>query len=102
MLLEVVLQTDQFNVLAVGHAVKTRPPALPHPLTALGLVAKAVSKAEVVASPVIVAVAGVEHVLAVRADVGRVTVIFAMPAEPAPTVDHADPLHILNAGVVTL
>ena len=52
--------------------MSTRPPLEPHPLTAFGLVAKAVVKVEVVARPVIVAVAGVVQVLAPIEEVGSV------------------------------
>jgi hypothetical protein len=75
---EVWLQTDQFNVLADGHAVNARPPFTPQPVTAFGLVANAVSNAEVVARPVIVFVAAVVHVFAAIAVVGRVTVTLAI------------------------
>jgi hypothetical protein len=78
----VELQTLQLRVFAVGHAVKVRPPVDPHPVTAFGLVAKAVVKVEVVAKPVMVAVAGVVQVFAAIALVGIVTVILAMPLLP--------------------
>jgi hypothetical protein len=66
----------------------------------LGLVAKAVSKTEVVARPVIVAVAGVVQVLALMELVGSVTWIFATTAAPLIEVGVIAPRVKVMAGVV--
>ena len=72
------LHTRQLRVLAVGQAINDIPPFAPHPATALGSEANAVVKADVVARPVIVAVAALVHVFAATAVVGSVTVMLEM------------------------
>jgi hypothetical protein len=68
----VTLQTFQFKVLAVGQATNVNPPLEPQPVTLEASEAKAVLNVEVVAKPVIVAVAADVQVLAEIALVGRV------------------------------
>ena len=65
MLAEVWLQTIQLSVLvAEGHATKTMPPEVPHPVSADGLELYPGSATIEVVRPLMVAVAAVEQELA--------------------------------------
>jgi hypothetical protein len=76
----VTLHTFQFSVFAVGQVLTWRPPVEPQPTAALGFVANVGMKTEVVATPVIVTVAGAVQVLAGIAAVGSVIFTLAITA----------------------
>jgi len=66
------LQIDQSTISgeASGQSSTTKPPLAPHPVAAVGFVAKEVENVEVDVTPVSDAVAGVEHVLALTVVAG--------------------------------